>query len=106
MNSHTDSRRDLIEFGNYNKDWVLCKVIIAKEDCVLGNHYHENKNECFMLIHGAGRIRLNNDSFKDMELYEEYFVHKTVIHEFILTKGSKLICLCDQEFDPKDEYKI
>lgn len=104
MNSHTDNRRSIVEFGNGN-DWKLCKVIKTKEDCILGNHYHKKKNESFMLITGNGEIKIGEEQFVDMELFKEYFVAANTRHEFHLTKDSVLIGLCSEEFDPNDECR-
>jgi dTDP-4-dehydrorhamnose 3,5-epimerase-like enzyme len=104
MNSHTDERRTLVEFGN-GTDWKLCKVIKTHKDCVLGNHYHEEKIESFMLVSGGGTIKINGFMTEDMELFKEYFISENIMHEFNLTKDSILIGLCNKEFDLQDEHR-
>ena len=94
---HEDNRRTLTEFGN-GKDWRLCKVVIIKEDCVLGNHYHKEKDESFMLIKGTGYFNK-----EEMILFKEYFVSRGTVHEFFLTGDSILISLATKEFDSDDE---
>ena len=37
-----DNRRELFEYGD-NGVWKVSKYLKIKEDCVLGNHYHKNK---------------------------------------------------------------
>ena len=103
MNSHTDNRRTIAEFGN-GGNWKLCKVIKTKEDCILGNHYHKKKDESFMLIEGTGHIKIVEWS-SVMELFKEYFVPANIRHEFHLTKNSVLIGLCSHEFDSEDECR-
>lgn len=98
---HEDNRRILTEFGN-GKDWKVCKVIQTKEDCVLGKHYHREKDESFMLVRGKGEVKITKQ-FEDMELFKEYYVPAGTIHEFYLTKGSILVGLCSKEFNPNDE---
>ena len=105
MNSHTDNRRTLTEFGNGN-NWKLCKVVKTKQDCILGRHYHKLKDESFMLVFGEGRIKLNEEQFTNMILFDEYFVPANVQHEFILKKNSILIGLSSKEFDPDDDYRL
>lgn len=102
MSAHTDKRRTLTEFG-VGKTWKVCKIIATKEDCVLGRHYHKRKDESFMLVAGQGRIKIGDQLFT-MKLFEEYFVLRYIKHEFTLTKGSILIGLCSEEFDPNDDY--
>ena len=99
---HEDNRRALTEFGN-GRTWKVCKVIEAKENCYLGNHYHKKKDESFMLIKGDGEIKTGGNSHK-MQLFEEYFVPAYIRHEFFLITGSILIGLCSEEFNPKDDY--
>ena len=94
---HEDNRRTLTEFGN-GKDWRLCKVVIIKKDCVLGNHHHKEKDESFMLIKGTGYFNK-----EEMILFKEYFVSRGTVHEFFLTENSILISLATKEFDPDDE---
>lgn len=109
MNSHTDERRTLVEFGN-NRNWRLCKVVETKEDCILGKHYHKKKVESFMLVSGSGTIQIDTANEivphvkETMELFKEYFVSNNMLHEFFLKKGSILIGLCSKEFDPNDDY--
>jgi dTDP-4-dehydrorhamnose 3,5-epimerase-like enzyme len=103
MNSHTDERRTLVEFGN-GTDWKLCKVIKTHKDCVLGNHYHKKKIESFMLVMGSGTIKIDN-STKEMELFKEYFITQNIMHQFDLAKDSILIGLCNKEFDLQDEHR-
>ena len=104
MNSHTDDRRTLLEFGNNGK-WSLCKVVKTKQDCVLGKHYHKEKVESFMLIDGDGDIRVGSQDFEPMELFREYYIPKNIMHEFKLSKDSILLGLCDKEFDQNDDYR-
>jgi len=110
MNSHTDERRTLIEFGD-NGNWKLCKVVEVKKDCILGKHYHKEKDESFMLVSGSGTIQVDSPNEivphirEKMKLFKEYFVPANMIHEFSLTKNSILIGLCSKEFDPKDDYQ-
>jgi len=101
---HEDNRRTLVEFGN-NGVWKLCKVLMIKQDCVLGKHYHKEKVESFLLVKGEGKIKLGGDLMKDMEVLTEYFVPKNISHEFLLRKDSILIGLCSKEFNIQDDYK-
>jgi len=99
---HEDERRIL-------EDWPEAKTITAKEDCVLGNHYHKLKTEKFILIQGEGEIKLDTGfgSIKrKMKIGRLYTVMPFQQHTFTLTKGSVLIGLCSEKFDPSDDYKL
>lgn len=40
-----DNRRSLYEFGE--GEWKCAKYLDIKHDCVVGGHYHMEKDECF-----------------------------------------------------------
>lgn len=94
---HEDERRTL-------EDWPEAKIITAKQDCVLGNHYHKIKTEKFILVKGSGRIRIHAHS-EEMKIGKLYTIAPTKIHSFKLKAGSTLIGLCSHPYDKTDDYK-
>lgn len=99
---HEDERRIL-------EDWPEAKIITAKNDCILGGHYHKIKTEKFILVSGKARLVINTmvgDVGKAMKLGFMYTIQPNTPHTFELTKGSVLIGLCSHPFDPSDDYKI
>ena len=94
-----DYRRIIYEFG-INTTWKVCKVIVAKANCVLGRHYHKKKTESFMLVSGSGT--LNN---LEMQLFKEYRIYPGDKHKFELAKDSILLGLATRLHDMKDDYK-
>ena len=102
MSTHTDKRRTLTEFG-IGGVWKVCKVIKTYEACLLGEHYHKNKDESFMLVAGDGYIT-QGDKVTVMQPFKEYFVQRGTLHAFDLSKDALLIGLCTKEFDPTDDY--
>ena|ERR1043165_1572480 len=99
---HEDDRRIL-------EDWPEAKTITAKEDCVLGNHYHKIKTEKFILVEGEGELELTTSigSMKrKLKLGSLYVVMPYQQHTFHLKKGAVLIGLCSEKFDPSDDYKL
>lgn len=99
-----DNRRNLYEFGN-NKTWKVIKFLDIKDDCIIGDHYHNNKEELFILI--SGRATFTNDTITYEVLpFEEITVIPRTYHKFEIKKGSKLLCLASEIFDPNDEIKI
>ena len=104
MRTHEDSRRRLAEFcdGPYG----ACKVIVAKEACVLGDHWHAHKTEEFMLIAGrATRVIIGNREFGSIDAPYAWTVPPGTYHLFDLEPGSVLIGTATKPFDPEDEIK-
>lgn len=101
---HEDQRRKLIDWGG-GKIWKSAKVVIAKEDCILGNHYHKKKHERFMLVAGEGTIILRDKIEEEIEIGKIYDIEPNAKHAFQLKKGSILLGLGTTEFDPEDEYR-
>lgn len=99
-----DERRKLSEFGN-GGNWKVCKVLEFKQDAWVGNHYHKNKDEMFLLIDGAGVFVIGENTFIKQAPYS-VLVSAGQYHAFKLDKGSVLICLASQEHDPKDDYQL
>lgn len=98
---HEDERRTL-------EDWPEAKTITAKQDCILGGHYHKIKTEKFILISGKATLIINTivgDVSKKMKKSEVYTIDPNVKHSFMLTKGSVLIGLCSHPYDPTDDYR-
>lgn len=98
---HEDERRILFDFDQSSK---TTKIVVAKDDCSLGDHYHKIKTETFMLVSGLGTISLNG-SAEIMEIGKKYTVNPKVKHQFSLQKGSVLICLVDKKYNPNDDYR-
>lgn len=94
---HEDDRRVL-------EDWPEAKIITAKKDCVLGNHYHKIKTERFVLTSGWAIIS-RGDQVEEMKIGKLYEVTPGVMHSFHLSKDSVMIGLCSHVFDPNDDYK-
>jgi mannose-6-phosphate isomerase-like protein (cupin superfamily) len=98
-----DNRRAIFEFGN-GGNWKVCKLLNIKEDCVIGDHYHKNKDECFLLISGEADVILDGKLF-EVEPFTVIDVPKFVHHTFNIKNGSLLLCLASQEHNPKDDHK-
>jgi len=106
MQKHEDKRRLLIDWETDSK---TAKTVIAKTDCELGNHFHREKIEYFMLVYGSAKMTLTKGGIgakdTDMEIGTIYTVMPRVQHTFRLKKGSVLMCLCSHVFDEKDEIR-
>jgi hypothetical protein len=101
---HEDERRKLIEFGH--DTFKVCKVAVAKETCVLGDHFHRNKDEHFLLLTGlAERVVIGDRTWTDIAAPFEWHVPRGHYHAFYLQAGSILLGTATAEFDPADEIK-
>ena len=98
---HEDDRRKLIEWSGGK----VSKALIAKNGCIVGNHYHRNKEEKFLLLLGTGYVSIGMDAAKFVEAPVEFTVPPNTYHEFVLSEGSILLGVCSEEFDPADEIK-
>lgn len=98
-NLHEDERRKLIE---WIPDFPMrtSKVLIAKEDCELGNHYHNEKDSLFYLLQGEGEY---NTGFEWLPIEGTVFVPKGVPHTFKVKKGSIMLEAASTPYDPDDE---
>ena len=101
QNYHEDERRTLTSIPY--KDGEL-KVIITKEDCVLGNHYHKIKREEFTLIEGESIITIDGTGTK-MPCGEIFTIQPNQIHSFLISKDSILMCICSHTYNDKDDYR-
>lgn len=98
--THEDDRRRLMSFPYMDGE---IKIIIAKEDCELGNHYHKIKTETFQLLQGMGAGKIDNRQF-NLLTGNHYVVNPNERHSFNLKKDSILFCICSHPYDENDDY--
>ena len=99
--THEDDRRTLTSIPY--KDGEI-KVIITKEDCELGNHYHKVKRENFTLMRGSACITIDGMESK-MLVGLVYLVDINEKHSFEIEKNSILYCICSHPYDKEDDYE-
>ena len=100
---HEDDRRVLVEWLN-GFGVRSCKVLTAKQECEVGNHYHKNKDEFFYLLAGSGEVELNG-LWEIIHAGDTVYVPALTKHSFKLSEGSILLGGATKEYDPDDEYK-
>ena len=103
MNVHCDTRRMLIDWGE-GKAWKTCKTVHVYERMSIGDHYHKEKDERFMLVYGSGMKTINGKTSL-FNLNDIVDIEAGTKHEFLLEPGSILICLCTKVFTETDDYK-
>lgn len=95
---HEDDRRVLASYPD-------AKMITAKQDTVLGGHYHKRKEETFVLCRGSATATLGDAEPVDLKIGEPCTVPPGTVHAFHLTKGSVLVGLCSHPYDPADDFR-
>ncbi|MBI4136943.1 hypothetical protein HY469_02670 [Candidatus Roizmanbacteria bacterium] len=103
--AHEDSRRVLIEWVK-NTAFKTAKAVIAKANCIVGDHHHNKKDETFLLLIGnAKRVIIGDREETDVQALRKWEVPKRTYHLFELDEGSILLGVCTKRFDIKDEIK-
>lgn len=99
---HEDERRTLTSIP-YKTGEI--KIIVAKQDCELGHHYHKIKTEVFTLIKGDGLWDIGNDKGILTNGKLPLWVSPYEKHSFFLKKDSILFCICSHPYDKTDDYE-
>lgn len=102
---HEDDRRILFDWANGN--FKSAKAVIIKKALAVGDHYHENKDEAFLLLQGSF-MELIVGNTKEINIQAPYavFVPRGVYHKFTCAEGSILLGVATELFDESDEIKI
>ncbi len=100
---HEDERRTLIEWVK-DTPFKSAKIVIAKDELPLGEHYHTKKDEMFYLLTGKGTMALDGvkSEFNEGDCI---FIKRGTVHTFILSAGSILLGVGTEPFDPHDEIQ-
>lgn len=101
---HEDNRRKLIEVIS-DEAIRSVKIIEAKYDCIVGDHYHKNKDENFYLISGGGTVTIG-DFMSPMTVGRLYAVPRGTYHKFELRENSMMLGTASEPFDENDEIKM
>lgn len=106
---HGDERRIISEFNSPAGDFSIQQFEIKKE-IPLGNHYHNEKDEIFVILKGGGYVILQNTKEKKekettlLETGSVVYVPKNTAHTFVLEEGSEMICFSTKAFDKDDLF--
>lgn len=104
INRHEDNRRSLFEWVT-DFPITTCKVIVMKEDGVLGNHYHNKKQDFFFLLKGSGHYKIG-ETIGEMTEYICLTAPPTIPHSFSLKAGSILLEASTTPYNKEDEIQI
>ena len=99
---HEDGRRILVEWatGNFKE----CKVAVMKSPGILGDHWHADKDEVFLLLSGrASQVVIGNKLSLNMVGPCVFEVPRGTYHRFVLEAGSVLLGAATELYDKADE---
>lgn len=99
---HEDDRRILAEYIQ-DIPTRTSKAIFIKEDSILGNHYHNYKDDIFFLLKGSGTITLNEIT-KPFKSGDCMLVKAGTVHSLNLKKGSILLESSTLPYAKEDEH--
>lgn len=99
-----DARRTIHEYNDPAQD-LSVQLFEIERPIPLGNHYHKEKDETFVITAGGGFVRLQGkDVCSDLRLQQGsvVMVPAGVTHTFVLREGSTMICFSSKAFNAKD----
>lgn len=101
---HEDERRVLFDWAQ--GEFKSAKAVIVKNGIAIGDHYHKNKDEAFLLLTGSF-IELIIGESKQFNIAAPYSVRipRGVYHKFVCAEGSILLGVATELFDENDEIK-
>lgn len=104
MNKHEDDRRVLFDWAS--GDFKSAKAVIIKKRIAVGDHYHKNKDEEFLLLTGEF-IELIVGDLKLFNVKAPYYVSvkRGTYHRFVCEENSILLGTATELFDINDELK-
>ena len=101
---HDDERRTLYDWAN--GDFKSAKAVIVKQAIPIGDHYHNNKDEAFLLLQGKFiELVVGNVTSTNVQAPYYVYVPRGTYHKFICDAGSILLGVATELFDENDEIK-
>lgn len=105
MQIHEDNRRIIYDWAE--GDFKSCKAVIVKESIPIGDHFHRNKTEEFLLLQGEFmELKVGDEVLKGVKAPWKVTIPPGLYHKFICTPGSILLGTATQLFDPLDEIRL
>lgn len=101
---HEDDRRILFDWAN--GDFKSAKAVIVKQQIAIGDHYHRNKEEEFLLLTGEFiTLQVGEITTRNVKAPYKINIPRGVYHKFICSEGSILLGVATELFDEKDEIR-
>lgn len=101
---HEDDRRILFDWAQ--GDFKSAKAVIVKKAIAIGDHYHNKKDEYFLLLQGSFiELIVGKDRWDNIEAPYAVTIPRGTYHKFTCSEGSILLGVATELFDPEDELK-
>lgn len=102
---HEDNRRTIFDWAS--GDFKSAKAVLIHEPINIGDHFHNNKVEEFLLLTGEFlELQLGEETLFNVKAPHKVVVPKGLYHRFVCTKGSILLGTATELFDEQDEIKL
>ena len=99
------NKRRLLYEWNINFLSKSIKLIVLNPGSIVGNHYHKNKDELFILINGCiNKLVLGKKTYYNLKKQTAWLVKKNTFHKFFCKKKTTIICLATERFDHNDDF--
>lgn len=101
---HEDDRRVLFDWAQ--GDFKSAKAVIVKKAIAIGDHYHKNKDEYFLLLQGEFmELTVGEKTERNIKAPYSVKIPRGVYHKFVCVEGSILLGVASELFDETDEIK-
>ncbi|MBI2121736.1 MAG: hypothetical protein HYT98_01305 [Candidatus Sungbacteria bacterium] len=111
-----DNRRIIEEFNCTEGGFSVGRFFIKNDDKALGNHYHRDKEETFVILDGSGivvtqKLLTSGNPLGPVERTElqpdsVVKIMRYTAHAFLLKPGSRMICYSSAAFNLENQDLI
>ena len=103
--SSVDERRELFDW-DINFPCNSIKLLYLNPGFTVGNHYHKEKDELFVLISGSiDKLQVGNKTISNVKSPAAWLVKKDIYHSYKSSNSYTLMCLASKTFDQHDDFK-
>jgi oxalate decarboxylase/phosphoglucose isomerase-like protein (cupin superfamily) len=99
------NERRLLYDWDINFSSKSIKLIFLKSGYIVGNHYHKNKDEIFILINGSiNKLHLNKKIYSNVKSPTAWLVKRGVFHKYFCKEKATIVCLASETFNHDDDF--
>lgn len=105
MITHEDERRIIYDWAQGS--FKSAKAAVIKKRMPVGDHYHKNKDEEFLLLQGEFlELQVGEDIQYNIKAPHKVHIPRGTYHRFVCEEGSILLGTATELFDINDEIKL
>lgn len=102
---NSDNRRQLVDW-NIEFACKSIKLLNFFSDAIVGDHFHQEKDELFILVEGKiQELIVGESKVTNINPPVAWLVKKGQYHKYLCDESTILICLSTECFNPKDDFK-